>query len=186
MEAYIDDMVVKSKQNKLHLGDLSRIFVVLRKHHLRLNASKCAFGVGSGKFLGYLITHWGIEVNLDKIEAIRLHSSRNPKEIQKLTRMAASLNHFISRSTERCKPFFQLLKKWKDYHWTSECEEAFVGLKEYLMKSPILSQLEKGEELYMYLVVSNHAVRAVLIRLEEDIQKPRYYVSKTLVDPETR
>lgn len=57
MEAYIDDMVVKSKQNKLHLGDLSRIFVVLRKHHLRLNASKCAFGVGSGKFLGYLITH---------------------------------------------------------------------------------------------------------------------------------
>ena len=57
MEAYIDDMVVKSKQNKLHLVDLSRIFVVLRKHHLRLNASKCAFGVGSGKFLGYLITH---------------------------------------------------------------------------------------------------------------------------------
>jgi len=78
------------------------------------------------------------------------------------------------------------LKKWKDYHWTSECEEAFVRLKEYLTKFPVLSQLEKGEELYMYLVVSNHAISAVLIRLEEDIQKPRYYVSKTLVDPETR
>lgn len=57
MEAYIDNMVVKSKQSKLYLGDLSRIFGVLRKYRLRLNASKCAFGVRSGKFLGYLITH---------------------------------------------------------------------------------------------------------------------------------
>lgn len=57
MEAYIDDMVVRSKQNKLHLGDLSKIFGVLRKHRLKLNASKCAFAVGSGKFLRYLITH---------------------------------------------------------------------------------------------------------------------------------
>ena len=57
MEAYIDNMVVKSKQSKLYLGDLSRIFDVLRKHRLRLNASKCAFRVGSGKFLRYLIIH---------------------------------------------------------------------------------------------------------------------------------
>lgn len=78
------------------------------------------------------------------------------------------------------------MKKWKDYQWTSECEEAFVRLKEYLTKSPILSQPKKGEEFYMYLAMSNHAVSAVLIRLEEDIQKPRYCVSKTLMDAETR
>jgi len=81
-EAYIDDMVVKSNQIELHLGDLPKIFGVLKKQCLRLNASKCTFGVGSRKFLGYLITHRGIKVNPDQIKAIcRLQSPRNPKEI---------------------------------------------------------------------------------------------------------
>ena len=57
VKAYIDDMVVKSKKVSKHLGDLNEVFVVLRKHRLRLNASKCSFGVGSGKFLGYMITY---------------------------------------------------------------------------------------------------------------------------------
>ena len=64
-EAYIDDMVVKSKEESEHLLDLGEVFKILRKHKLRLNASKCSFGVGSGKFLGYMITHRGIKVNLD-------------------------------------------------------------------------------------------------------------------------
>ena len=63
-------MVVKSKVVSGHLGDLDGIFVVLRRHKLRLNASKCSFGVGSGKFLGYMATHRGIEVNPDQIKAI--------------------------------------------------------------------------------------------------------------------
>ena len=70
VEAYIDDMVVKSKVVTKHLSDLGSVFEILRKHKLRLNASKCSFSVNSGKFLGYMITHWGIEVNLDQIRAI--------------------------------------------------------------------------------------------------------------------
>ena len=66
IEAYIDDMVVKSKVVSKHVGDLINIFEILRKHKLRLNASKCSFG-GSGKFLGYMMTHKGIEVNPDQI-----------------------------------------------------------------------------------------------------------------------
>ena len=65
IEIYVDDMVVKSKVVFKHLGDLRSTFNVLRKHKLRLNASKCSFGVGLGKFLGYMVTHRGIEVNLD-------------------------------------------------------------------------------------------------------------------------
>ena len=65
VEVYIDDMVVKSKVVSEHLGDIGNIFEILRKHKLRLNASKCSFGVGSGKFLGYMVTHRGIEVNPD-------------------------------------------------------------------------------------------------------------------------
>ena len=63
IKVYIDDMVVKSKLVSEHLVDLANTFEILRRHRLRLNASKCSFGVGSGKFLGYMVTHWGIEVN---------------------------------------------------------------------------------------------------------------------------
>ena len=65
IEIYIDDMVVKSKVESKHINDLENIFAILRKHKLWLNASKCFFGVESGKFLGYMITHRGIEVNPD-------------------------------------------------------------------------------------------------------------------------
>ena len=70
IEVYIDDMVVKSKIVSEHIGDLTSIFRILREHKLRLNVSKCSFGVGSGKFLGYMVTHRGIEVNPDQVKAI--------------------------------------------------------------------------------------------------------------------
>ena len=106
IEVYIDDMVVKSKVVSKHVGDLANIFGILRKHKLRLNASKCSFGVGSRKFLGYMVTHRRIEVNLDQIKAINgLQAPWNPKEVQKLTGMTAALNRFISRSADRCRPF---------------------------------------------------------------------------------
>ena len=70
IEIYIDDMVVKSKAVSEHVGDLGDIFEILRKHKLLLNASKCSFDVGSGKFLGYMVTHLGIEVNSDQVKAI--------------------------------------------------------------------------------------------------------------------
>ena len=126
IEIYIDDMVVKSKMVSEHLGDLQTIFEILRKYKLRLNASKCSFGVRSGKFLGYMVTYRGIEVNPDQIKAINnLGSPWNPKEVQKLTEMAAALNRFISRLVDRCRPFFLLINKWKDFEWTEECAIAF-------------------------------------------------------------
>jgi len=97
IEVYIDDMVVKSKVISEHVGDLESIFEILRGHKLRLNASKCSFGVGLGKFLGYMVTYRGIEVNPDQVKAINdLQPPRNPKEVQKLTGMTAALNRFIS------------------------------------------------------------------------------------------
>ena len=75
-------MVVKSKVEFDHVNDLRNIFDILRRHKLRLNASKCSFGVGSGKFLGYMVTHRGIKVNQDQIKAINnLQPPQNPKEV---------------------------------------------------------------------------------------------------------
>ena len=114
IEVYVDDMVVKSKVVFEHVDDLINIFGILRKHKLRLNTSKCSFGVSSRKFLGFMVTHRGIEVNPDQIKTINnLQPPWNPKEVQKLTGMTIALNRFISRSTDRCRPFFLLLHKWK-------------------------------------------------------------------------
>ena len=96
IEIYINDKVVKSKVVPEYMGDLGNIFEILRRHILRLNASKCSFGVGSSKFLGYMVTHRGIEVNPDQVMEINsLHLPQNPKEVQKLTGMTAALNRFI-------------------------------------------------------------------------------------------
>ena len=127
IEVYIDDMVMKSKMVSEHVRDLENIFEILRKHKLRLNASKCSFGVGSGKFLGYMVTHQVIEINPNQTKAINnLQSPRNPKEVQKLTGMTAALNRFIFRSANRCRPFFLLMNKWKGFEWTRS-EERRVG-----------------------------------------------------------
>ena len=77
IEIYVNDMVVKSKVVTEHLEDFGDIFDVLRRHKLRLNASKCSFGMGSCKFLGYMVTYRGIEVNPDQIKAIRRTANRN-------------------------------------------------------------------------------------------------------------
>ena len=170
MKAYIDGTVVKSKVVEDHLKDLTETFETLWKHCLKLNASKCAFEVSSGKFLGYLVTHRGIKVNPDQIVALQsLKSPRNPKEVQQLTGMTAALNRFISRSTDRCRPFFQLLKKWKGFQWMNECQQAFDELKLYLSRAPVLSRRVPGETVYIYLAVTDHAVSAVLLKLDQGV-----------------
>ena len=179
VEIYIDDMVVKSKLVFEHLADLSNVFEILRRHKLRLNASKCSFGVGSGKFLGYMVTHRGIDVNPDQIRALNnLQPPRNPKEVQKLTGMMAALNRFMSRSAERCRPFFLLLHKWKEFQWSKECVIAFQELERYLSHPPIMSSPVMDEVLFAYIAVALYAISLVLIRVDSGIQRPIYYVSK--------
>ena len=164
IEVHIDDMVVKSKVASKHVGDHGNIFEILRKHKLRLNASKCSFGVGSGKFLGYMVTYKEIEVNPDQIKAVNsLQPPRNPKEVQKFTGMTAALNRFISWSVDRCRPFFLLMNKWKGFEWTEECALVVQQLKEYLSRPLIMSSPKLDEVLFAYIAVALHVVSSMLI-----------------------
>uniref|UniRef100_A0A2N9GCP7 Reverse transcriptase domain-containing protein n=1 Tax=Fagus sylvatica TaxID=28930 RepID=A0A2N9GCP7_FAGSY len=98
VEVYIDDMLVKSLREESHLADLLQVFNILRKNNLRLNASKCTFGVESGKFLGHVVSRKGIEANPDQVTAlINLAEPRNLKQVQRLTGMIAALGRFISK-----------------------------------------------------------------------------------------
>lgn len=106
-----------------------------------------------------------------------------------MTEMTAALNRFISRSVDRCGPFFQFLHKWTDFSSSKECDKAFEDLKAYLAHPPILSKpkkKKKKEVLYAYVVVTPHAVSLFFIRVEEGIQKLVYYVKKSLQEAEVQ
>ena len=147
------------------MEDLKETFDTLRSYNMKLNPEKCAFGVTAGKFLGFMVSQRGIEANPDKIRAImEMKPPRNVKEVQSLNGKVAALNRFVLRATDKCLPFFRTLKK--SFEWTDECQQAFEELKAYLSAPPLLSPLQPGEELFLYLAVSPAAISAALIREE--------------------
>ena len=126
VEVYVDDMVVKSQSIDQHAADLNEVFAQVRKYNMRLNLEKCTFGVGGGKFLGFMITHRGIEANPDKCDAVtRMQSPTNIKEVQRLNGRLASLSRFLPKLAEKARPFYKLLKKTEPFKWDDNCEAAF-------------------------------------------------------------
>jgi hypothetical protein len=118
IEAYIDNIVVKSEKRGDLLDDLKETFDNLRKFKMMLNPKKCVFGISSGKLLGYMVSSWEIGANPKKVEAIKkLQPPRTRKEIQKLVGMMAALSRFISKLGERGMPFYKLLRKADDFQW---------------------------------------------------------------------
>ena len=185
VEVYVDDMLVKSREEEDHLDDLIETFNTLRQYNMKLNPSKYAFGVSSRKFLGFIVSQRGIEENPKKVKAIlEMSLPRTTKEVQSLTGRVAALNRFVSKATDKCLPFFKTLKKV--FAWTEECETAFQELKHYLSNPPLLSLSKEGEDLFLYLAISVTAVSAALIKEENRVQLPVYYVSQAFQGVEAR
>ncbi|KAK4403168.1 hypothetical protein Sango_1057500 [Sesamum angolense] len=113
----------------------------MRKYGMKLNPTKCTFGVRGGKFLGYMVTKRGMEASPEKIEVV-LHmlTPKFVKDTEKLAGRMASLIRFISKATNKGLPFFKILRNVKNFDWTPECDKAFNDLKEYLSFPPILAK----------------------------------------------
>ena len=178
IEVYIEEQV----------RHLQEVFHLLRRYDMKLNPSKCAFGVSADKILGFMVTQRGIEVSQDQIKAVmETPAPSNKKELQRLTDKLVALRRFIARFTDKLQPFFLLLRKADATGWTDNCQNAFKKIKHYLTQPPILSSPQSGERLYMYLAVSNWAVSAVLFRcLSHKEQRLVCYINRAMVDAETR
>jgi hypothetical protein len=130
VQTYVDDIVVKTRKSHTFIEDLEEMFANLRRVNIKLNPAKCAFGVPSGKLLGFLVSHHGIEANPDKVKAIEeMHPPRNLKEMQCLAGCMAALGRFIMRSGEKSLPFFKLMKCTGKFEWTPEADKGFAELK---------------------------------------------------------
>ena len=100
VQVYIGDMLIKSLCENDHLDDLQETFDTLRSYNMKPNPSKCVFGVTAGKFLGFMVSHRGIEVNPEKVWAIlELELSRTVKEVQSLNGKIVALSRLVSKST---------------------------------------------------------------------------------------
>ncbi|GKV40818.1 hypothetical protein SLEP1_g48419 [Rubroshorea leprosula] len=155
IEVYVDDMIVTSKRAEDHIDDLNETFQNLRRAQMKLNPLKCTFAVESGKFLGYVVSKKGIEVNPEKVQAVQqMEPPKTVKDVQRLTGRVAALHRFIAKL------------------------QAFDELKQYLVSAPLLSKPMEGESLYLYLGVIEEAVSSVLLREENKHQKPICYINK--------
>ena len=111
VEVYMDDKLVKSKEEENHLDDLKETFDTLRQYNMKLNPDKSTFGVSYGKFLDFMVSQRGIEANPEKVKAILdMSSPKMIKEVQSLAGRVAALNKFVSKATDKYLPFFKTLK----------------------------------------------------------------------------
>jgi hypothetical protein len=170
IEAYVDDVVVKTRNSHTLIADLEETFASLREYRWKLNPNKCVFGVPSGKLLGFIISHRGIEANPEKIFAItKMKAPTCIKDVQKLTGCMAALNRFISKLGERGLPFFKLLKNQEKFVWTPEADQALAQLKDFLSKPPVLTAPRKKGQLLLYLAATTHVVSTtIVVERQED------------------
>lgn len=108
MKVYVDDILVKSFYAGDHLAHLTEMFNIFCIYNMKLNPNKYVFKVSSRKFLGFMVNQQGIEPNLVKI---KMEALWIVKEVQRLTARLALLNCFVSKTTNRCLTFFQVLRK---------------------------------------------------------------------------
>ncbi|KAL0347685.1 UNVERIFIED_CONTAM: hypothetical protein Scaly_1784500 [Sesamum calycinum] len=143
----------------------------MRRYGIKLNPAKCTFGIRGGKFLGYMVSEKGIEVNPEKVGTImRMGSPKTIKNVHKLIGKVTSLARSISRSVDRDLSFFKTLRKVKGFQWMEECEQALSDVKQYLKTPPLLANPKVGEALYLYLAVSDDAVSSALVRKRQGIK----------------
>lgn len=179
MEVYINDMLMKSKFAEDHLGHLGKVFAILKAHKLQLNAKKCAFGVGSGKFLEYLAESRRTPINSTPSRSSKLPRPSGRSKGSRECRHPLTASSANPPTPAACRPFFESIKTSKRaFQWNAECDKALAELKEYMEKAPVLVTPREDEDLFLYLAVFEHAVSSALVRQEGLDQQPIYILAR--------
>jgi len=164
VEAYVDDVVVKTRDASTLIDNLDHTFKALNKYKWKLNPKKCIFGVPSGILLGNIVSRDGIRPNPSKVKALLdMRPPRNIKDVQKLMGCMAVLSRFISRLGEKGLPFFKLLKASEKFSWIEEADAAFAQLKTFLTSPPVLTAPQPNEDLLLYIGATDRVVSTVLV-----------------------
>ncbi|KAL0561096.1 hypothetical protein IC582_001514 [Cucumis melo] len=163
IKVYIDDMIAKFRLEEKHVVTLRKLFERLQKFQLKLNPTKCIFGVSSGKLLGFIVSREGIKVDPDKMKPImNLRPPKTQKEVRSFLRRLNYIERFISHLTQTCEQILKLFCKNEIYLWNEDCQKAFDKIKDYLQSPHILVLPTPGRLLILYLIVKEGSMGCVL------------------------
>jgi hypothetical protein len=188
IQVYVDDVVITMQKEESLISDLAETVDNLNRYKLKLNLTKCSFGVSAGQLLGFLVSARGIEANPEKIQAIlTMGKPTKLHDIQKLAGRVMALSRFVARLGEKALPLYALMKKSDDkFEWTEEADIAFIQLKKVLSTKPVLVAPKEKEPLLIYILATHQVVSTVLVfeRSEEGkthgVQRPVYFISEVL------
>ena len=153
-----------------------------------MNPKKCVFGVSLGKLLGFIVSKRGIEIDPNKAKAIaEMPPPKNLKELRGLIGRLQFIRRFISQHSQRCRPFYELLKGRVHFDWNDKCQQTFNGLKSYLSSPPVLKPPIPRKLLILYVSIIYDSVRVVLSQHDEEgKERATYYLSKLFNDAERK
>jgi ribonuclease HI len=188
IQVYIDDIVITTRKEESLINDLQETFDNLNRYKLKLNPTKCSFGISAGQLLGFLVSARGIAVNPEKIQVIlTMGKPAKLHDVQKLAGRVAALSRFVARLGEKALPFYALMKKSDNkFEWTEEADAAFAQRKKVLSTPPVLVAPKEREPLLLYIAATYQVVSTVLVveRSEEGkahgVQRPIYFLSEVL------
>ncbi|KAM1819040.1 hypothetical protein ACFX11_000762 [Malus domestica] len=187
VEVYINDVVIKSKRQQTHLDDLRQAFLHMRQHNLKMNPAKCAFGVSAGNFLGFLMHHFGIEVDENKARAIiNAPPPTTKKQLLSLLGKINFLRRFIANSAGKMKTFSTLLKlKDSDkFEWKDEHQAAFTQIKVSLTTPHVLVPPRRGKPLKIYISAAEESIGCLLAQNNDaGREQAIFYLSRNLNQP---
>ena len=189
LEVYIDDIVIKSAGLDHHLADLRLALERMRRYGLKMNPLKCAFGVSAGKFLGFIIHEKGIEVDPKRIKAMRkVEAPTCKKDLHKFLGKVNFLRRFISNLSGKIDAFTHILwlKDETEFTWGAKQQEAFEKIKIYLSSPPVLKASRRGVPFRLYVAAEDKVIGAVLTQETEGKEYIITYLSRRLIDAETR
>lgn len=157
--AYLDDILIFSKEKEEHVEHVNKVLEKLQKASIKLKLKKCEFHVQETEFLGHWISTEGIHMDQNKVQAIRdWPQPKNVKEVQQFIGLVNYYRRFITGYAGILHPLFALLKKGKEFDWTKECEEAFIGIKKKVTKAPVLVQHDAEKETTIETDASDYAI----------------------------
>jgi hypothetical protein len=187
IEDYVDDIVVKSKKREDHLAVLRKVFERCHVYKLKMNPLKCAFGVSTSKFLGFLVHQCGIDVDLTRASAIAtMKPPTTHKELKSFLGKLSYIRRFIPGLATVTSTFAPLLKKGVPFSWSLECQQAFERLQDIMAKLPTVCAPIFGKPLRLYLASNNQAIGALIAQEDSHgFEQPIYYVRRALKDVET-
>ncbi len=184
---YLDDICVFSKTFEEHVAHLRQVFELIRKAGVKLKAKKCELAKHKIIFLGHVLSENGISADPAKIDKLR--NIPAPNTLRKLRALIGYSSYYralLPNYSQRLAPMLALLKKDVPYVWTENCQKSFEWVRDYLTSDNVIAHADYSSDFILHMDASFLGMGAVLSQIQNGLERPIYFISRTLKPSEAR